>query len=131
MNTSDFIGSGGVFVADSIVTQSIPSGTAAGDILTITPPSGKRVVLMSLMSGNKTAAANANGTLKAGARVIAAGPFNVGAPESGTGNASFFSVGSGFWATAREVALKPDETLTLTSTIATNQVIIYSYAFGD
>ena len=128
-------GAGEGFVADETSGMLLLSSGASGDIITLTPPSGKRVRLESLYStgdeaiitvtvGAATVVNSLTLTTNA-APTLASGEFTVGNTGSSGGN--------GGASTNQYLLTKnSNDTIVITKdTGSTGTIIYYSYSYGD
>jgi hypothetical protein len=124
-------GSGGVFIADFVSgTIIIPSGTAAGILATIAPPSGKRIVLTMLITSSAANQDNISVALSGVKKITNLTLGNISDPIS----ASEFIIGqSSTYSSIPQLAGQINQPLTIIKELAaaTAQNIAYTYAYGD
>jgi hypothetical protein len=129
-------GGGGIFTAKAISGRvQLASGAAAGDIITITPPSGQRVRL-SVLQAEAGAGEQVNMTLKVGANTLittqtlsSESNVVVGGFKIGTGDSEGAVTKSQF-NTHPPILGEVDEAIILTAAANTVSPISYNYEFG-
>ena len=132
---SSVVGGGGGFITRFAGSGSIASGTAAGTLLTLTPPSGQKVRLTHLSTGSATLAQVGITVSFDAVDVVSAGNVHGEDPAPGS-----FSVGSYYpYAGAEPPAGnhlwftgKANEVLTIVKNAgATNRKLFYGYEYGE
>ena len=136
---SSVIGGSGDFITRSIGSGSVASGAAAGTLFTVTPPTGQRVRLTALTTGDGVLAQVGITVTFGTTDVVSVGNVHGDDPTVGAS----FSVGN-YYPYAPLVATDPpvsnhlwftgkiDEVLTVTkNTGATNRELFYGYEVGE